>query len=159
MAGGNLVTSKQAKEIPGGGSHKTSIEKYIFKSIEIEEMAVGGPKLPGGAGKEFVIKMKKSTGDYFGLKVAKTEEIKGLITKTAKGTSIKRGVRGSKSFTVILKKKASIGGSTGTKTLSIPMPAGTTILGFYNFLDNLPEHKSNIQAFRTPNGEKWSYSS
>lgn len=161
MAGGNKITDPAlAKEIPGGGKQPTSIETYI---IDASDQLIEG-KDPDSqtqikGKKEIMIRMKKTTGDYFGLKEIPRADLESIMkTKTSKGgRSTPRGARGTKSFTVVLKKPASVGGSSGTKTLSVPMPGTIGILEFMYVLDKFPK-KTNIRGFRTPNGRYWSYS-
>lgn len=164
MAGSNTITDQaQAKSLPGGQSDtdKTRVLVYLInvsdKSFATGKDTDSQTQIEGE--NKIAIRMKETTGKYFGLEGVTGSNIKSLIKKTAKGVSVIRGARGSKAFTIILKKKATgiKGAPSGVSSFSFPVPQTVGIQEFYDVLDKLPKNKTNIQGFRTPNGRFWSY--
>jgi hypothetical protein len=63
------------------------------------------------------------------------------------------GARGTKSFTLVLKKGDDVAGSSGTRSLSVPMPGSVGVREFTELLPKLVKaNKANILGFRSPNG-------
>jgi hypothetical protein len=94
---------------------------------------------PKIGGKVRPCRMKSGTAAFLGLKPQDPEK--------GKGYSIKRGAMGTKSFTLLLKKKQTVGGA-GVVSLDVPVPGNVKVLEFYKYAKG----RNNVAGIRTPDG-------
>lgn len=94
-------------------------------------------------GNSFVARLKITTGNHLGLK-ALPDLPKG------KGKSTKRGVKGTKSFKLILKKPTTIDG-VRIQQFSFPVEGGVTLREFYTYAKKTFSGKG-VSAIITPDG-------
>lgn len=95
-------------------------------------------------GKVRACRMKSGTAQFLGLKPQDPEK--------GKGTSIKRGAKGTKSFTLLLKKATRVGGAS-VVTLDVPVPGEVKVLDFYKYAKG----RNGVAGIRTPDGVTYSW--
>jgi len=95
-------------------------------------------------GKVRACRMKSGTAQFLGLKPQDPEK--------GKGTSIKRGAKGTKSFTLLLKKATRVGGAS-VVTLDVPVPGEVKVLDFYKYAKG----RGGVAGIRTPDGITYSW--
>lgn len=100
---------------------------------------------PTIGGKKRTVRMKQSTAQFLGL-----EPVTSLIE--GKKNSIKRGAKGTKSFTLLLKQKVKVGGAS-VKTLAYPVPGEVTLKMFYSYARKLP----NVIGIVSPQGISYAW--
>jgi hypothetical protein len=169
MAKNKITDAEQARNIPGGenttgeakvtgadGKAKTFIATYVFG---FDDEAKDTPDTDSGTqygNKKIAIRMKATTGVYLGLEPAEGKDLEYTIGGNGKRKGQKAsmfGARGTKSFALVLKKGDDVSGSSGTRSLSIPMPGSVGVTEFTQLLPKLvKKNKNNILGFRTPNG-------
>lgn len=95
-------------------------------------------------GKVRACRMKSGTAQFLGLKPQDPEK--------GKGTSIKRGAMGTKSFTLLLRKATRVGGAS-VVTLDVPVPGDVKVLDFYKYAKG----RGGVAGIRTPDGITYSW--
>lgn len=94
---------------------------------------------PRIGGKVRACRVKSGTADFLGLKVQEIEK--------GKGNTIKRGAKGTKSFTIYFKRRATVGGSS-VVSLDFPVPGGVKVIDFYKWAKGF----GKLAGIRTPDG-------
>ena len=121
----------------------------------IVKMSIPGANTAGVTGDgdstspDFYVRMKEGTAKYLDM-VPVTEIPEGSGTGTNKG--IKFGVKGTKSFVILLKTAQSIGG-VSVKRLSIPVPSKLSLREFYKWAKVTLATK--CKGFKTPDGRHY----
>ncbi|MEL6229575.1 MAG: hypothetical protein AAFR24_06660 [Cyanobacteria bacterium J06627_3] len=92
-----------------------------------------------------LIRLKSGTAELLNLK-ATTKLVKG------KGGRIKRGVKGTKSYTLFLRNRTVVGGAE-VVSVDIPVPGGVKVEHMYNWGQNQPA----LAGLRTPWGIAYSW--
>ncbi|MFB2833482.1 hypothetical protein [Floridanema evergladense] len=122
--------------------------------MTINDGGKGGQKDTSGSPNEVIIRVKQGTAKALGLDPL-SELPEGKTGKNGV-KYFKRGAKGTKSFTLVLKTPTEVGGVT-VKTVDLPVPSSLSVTEFYKYaFANL---KTKINGFISDDGMSYMWDS